>query len=160
MKSVTTTMITCLVFLSSHQIVGVRSVLRENFKSYPSNTTSITHTRITTYSRIPLYSFSSNVTKYLTRDSRSNTTLELTHRYFHKAPNREELFHETVRKLKDLTYFDCLRANKSTMAWGVEARVPFLDKDWLDLAMTLDPVHKMCGTHPDGKKIEKWALRT
>jgi asparagine synthase (glutamine-hydrolysing) len=46
------------------------------------------------------------------------------------------------------------------MAWGVEARVPFLDKDWLDLAMTLDPVHKMCGTHPDGKKIEKWALRT
>ena len=87
-------------------------------------------------------------------------TLEHQHRYFHKAPNREELFHETVRKLKDLTYFDCLRANKSTMAWGVEARVPFLDKDWLDLAMTLDPVHKMCGTHPDGKKIEKWALRT
>ena len=79
--------------------------------------------------------------------------------YFHKAPNGEELFHETVRKLKDLMYFDCLRANKSTMAWGVEARVPFLDKEWLDYSMNLDPVHKLCGTHPDGKRIEKWALR-
>jgi asparagine synthase (glutamine-hydrolysing) len=88
--------------------------------------------------------------------------------YFHKAPSREELFHETVRKLKDLHYYDCLRANKSAMAWGVEARVPFLDVDWLETAMTLDPVHKMSGTHPDRtnqtgpdgtRRIEKWALR-
>lgn len=79
--------------------------------------------------------------------------------YFHKAPSPEELFHETVRKLKDLMYFDCLRANKSMMAWGVEARVPFLDRDWLDLAMELDPVHKMSGTHPERPKMEKWVLR-
>lgn len=79
--------------------------------------------------------------------------------YFHKAPNGKELFHETVRKLKDLCYFDCLRANKSCMAWGVESRVPFLDREWLDMAMMMDPVEKMCGTHPDGKRIEKWALR-
>jgi len=79
--------------------------------------------------------------------------------YFHKAPSSTELFHETVRKLKDLTYFDCLRANKSTMAWGVEARVPFLDKDWLDLAMNLDPKHKMCVDDAGKKRMEKWVLR-
>lgn len=79
--------------------------------------------------------------------------------YFHKAPSGEELFHETVRKLKDLMYFDCLRANKAMMAWGVEARVPFLDRQWLDLAMELDPTHKLSGTHPDRPKIEKWTLR-
>ena len=53
---------------------------------------------------------------------------ECSGRYFHKAPSPEELHAETVRKLNDLHYYDCLRANKSTMAWGVEARVPFLDK--------------------------------
>lgn len=79
--------------------------------------------------------------------------------YFHKAPSGKALFDETVRKLKDLMYFDCLRANKSMMAWGVETRVPFLDREWLNLVMSLDPVHKMSGTHPDGSRMEKWVLR-
>jgi len=79
--------------------------------------------------------------------------------YFHKAPSKEELQKETVRKIKDLNKFDCLRANKSTAAWGVEARVPFLDKEFLDYAMAeIDPADKMCGFR--GKhKIEKWILR-
>ena len=63
--------------------------------------------------------------------------------YFHKAPNSKEFFDETVRKLDKLHYYDCLRANKSTMAWGVEARVPFLDKQFLDIAMNTDPELKM-----------------
>lgn len=80
--------------------------------------------------------------------------------YFHKAPNKEEFHKETVRKVKDLHYYDCLRANKATMAWGVEARVPFLDKGFLEYAMGLDPVHKQCGVlAPDGQRVEKWALR-
>uniref|UniRef100_Q84L98 Asparagine synthetase [glutamine-hydrolyzing] n=1 Tax=Lotus japonicus TaxID=34305 RepID=Q84L98_LOTJA len=78
--------------------------------------------------------------------------------YFHKAPDRVEFHKETVRKLKALNKFDCLRANKSTMAWGLEARVPFLDKEFLDFAMTLDPTHKMCGKHAGGR-IEKWIVR-
>eukprot|EP01049_Picozoa_sp_SAG25_P001269 SAG25_NODE_53_length_18703_cov_126.779104_9_plen_315_part_00 len=78
--------------------------------------------------------------------------------YFHKAPSTEEFHSETVRKVQDLHYYDCLRANKATMAWGVEARVPFLDKEFLDYAMTLDPTHKMCGRLADGK-MEKWCLR-
>ena len=79
--------------------------------------------------------------------------------YFHKAPNKEEFHRETVRKVKDLHYYDCLRANKATMAWGVEARVPFLDKGFLEYAMGLDPLHKQCGVlAPDGR-VEKWALR-
>lgn len=56
---------------------------------------------------------------------------------------QEEMQNETVRKLKDLYKYDCLRANKSTMAWGVEARVPFLDKAFLELAMSIDPAEKM-----------------
>lgn len=81
--------------------------------------------------------------------------------YFHKAPSASELHHETVRKLKDLHLYDCLRANKSTSAWGVEARVPFLDRDFLDVAMGMNPAQKMC-RHPgaDGKaRMEKWTLR-
>ena len=79
--------------------------------------------------------------------------------YFHKAPNKEEFHRETVQKVKDLHYYDCLRANKATMAWGVEARVPFLDKTCLDYAFSLDPVHKQCGVLAPDKRIEKWALR-
>jgi asparagine synthase (glutamine-hydrolysing) len=75
--------------------------------------------------------------------------------YFHKAPDAKELHQETVRKLERLHMFDCLRANKSTCAWGVEARVPFLDKDFMDVAMRLNPQDKMC---IDGR-MEKWVLR-
>ena len=71
--------------------------------------------------------------------------------YFHKAPTPEEFHKETVRKLSKLHLYDCLRANKSLSAWGVEGRVPFLDKEFLDVAMTLDPSYKMC----PGKDIEK-----
>ena len=79
--------------------------------------------------------------------------------YFHKAPSAAELHAECARKLRALHKYDCLRANKSTMAWGVEARVPFLDQDVLDYAMTFDPTSKMSGTHPDGPRIEKHLLR-
>jgi asparagine synthase (glutamine-hydrolysing) len=77
--------------------------------------------------------------------------------YFHKAPSSKDLHQETVRKLQDLHLFDCLRANKSTSAWGVEARVPFLDRDFLDVAMGMNPTQKMC-IDPDTKKarMEKW----
>ena len=74
--------------------------------------------------------------------------------YFHKAPNAKEFHEETVRKVKDLHKFDCLRANKSTMAWGVEARVPFLDREFIEYAMSLDPESKMCGD-----RIEKHLIR-
>lgn len=75
--------------------------------------------------------------------------------YFHKAPNAKEFHEETVRKLDRLNMFDCARANKATAAWGVEARVPFLDKAFIDVAMRLNPQDKMC---LDGK-MEKWILR-
>ncbi|MCR5535955.1 MAG: asparagine synthase B [Succinivibrio sp.] len=75
--------------------------------------------------------------------------------YFHKAPNAEEFHEELVRKLDALHLYDCLRANKSLMAWGVEGRVPFLDKKFLDVAMTQNPQDKMC----QGDKIEKYLLR-
>ena len=74
--------------------------------------------------------------------------------YFHMAPNREELHHETVRKLLKLSKFDCLRANKSMAAWGIEARVPFLGKEFLEYAMNVDPENKMCS----GDKAEKHVL--
>jgi asparagine synthase (glutamine-hydrolysing) len=76
--------------------------------------------------------------------------------YFHKAPSPHALHEETVRKLMQLHKFDCLRANKSLAAWGVEGRVPFLDREFLDVAMALDPAVKMCTSG----RIEKWALRT
>ena len=63
--------------------------------------------------------------------------------YFHKAPDGRELHEETVRKLMKLHLYDCLRANKSSAAWSVEARVPFLDREFLDVAMTLDPSVKL-----------------
>ncbi len=75
--------------------------------------------------------------------------------YFHKAPSPREFHEETVRKLSKLHLYDCLRANKSLSAWGVEGRVPFLDKEFLDVAMTLDPALKMC----PGAEIEKQILR-
>ena len=80
--------------------------------------------------------------------------------YFHKAPDSKEFHEELVRKVSKLHLYDCLRANKSLMAWGVEGRVPFLDKDFIDLAMGLNPSDKMCIPLPDGKaRIEKWILR-
>ncbi|KAJ0682330.1 putative asparagine synthase (glutamine-hydrolyzing) [Helianthus annuus] len=63
--------------------------------------------------------------------------------YFHKAPNKEEFHQETCRKIKALNQYDCLRANKSTSAWGLEARVPFLDKEFINVAMSVDPEAKM-----------------
>ncbi|OHE79477.1 MAG: asparagine synthase B [Lysobacterales bacterium GWF1_69_6] len=75
--------------------------------------------------------------------------------YFHKAPDAREFHAECVRKLDALHQFDCQRANKAMMAWGVEARVPFLDLDFLDLAMSVDAEAKRCG----GGRIEKAMLR-
>ncbi|XP_062020812.1 asparagine synthetase [glutamine-hydrolyzing] 3-like [Rosa rugosa] len=77
--------------------------------------------------------------------------------YFHKAPNKEEFHQETCQKIKGLHLYDCLRANKSTSAWGVEARVPFLDKEFIKTAMDIDPEWKMI--MPDLGRIEKWVLR-
>ncbi|MBP5358158.1 MAG: asparagine synthase B [Treponema sp.] len=80
--------------------------------------------------------------------------------YSHKAPNPQEFHEELVRKMSKLHLYDCLRANKSLMAWGVEGRVPFLDKDFIDIAMSLNPSDKMNIKLPDGKqRIEKWILR-
>ena len=80
--------------------------------------------------------------------------------YFHKAPNAQEFHEELVRKMSKLHLYDCLRANKSLMAWGVEGRVPFLDKDFIDIAMNLNPSDKMSIKLPEGKqRIEKWILR-
>lgn len=75
--------------------------------------------------------------------------------YFHKAPNAREFHEETVRKLSKLHMYDCLRANKSLAAWGIEGRVPFLDKEFMDVAMTINPQDKMI----NGERMEKWVLR-
>ena len=75
--------------------------------------------------------------------------------YFHKAPNARAFHEETVRKLGKLHLYDCLRANKSLAAWGVEGRVPFLDKEFLDVAMRLNPEDK----RPKDGRMEKWILR-
>ena len=75
--------------------------------------------------------------------------------YFHKAPNAEEFHKETVRKLDKLHMYDCLRANKSLAAWGIEGRVPFLDKEFMDVAMRINPQDKMI----NGERMEKWVLR-
>ncbi|XP_051118011.1 asparagine synthetase [glutamine-hydrolyzing] 2-like [Andrographis paniculata] len=75
--------------------------------------------------------------------------------YFHKAPNKVEFHQETCRKIKALHLYDCLRANKATCAWGVEARVPFLDKEFINVAMGIDPQWKMIKPG----RIEKWILR-
>jgi asparagine synthase (glutamine-hydrolysing) len=75
--------------------------------------------------------------------------------YFHKAPNAKEFHEETVRKLNKLHMYDCLRANKSLAAWGIEGRVPFLDKEFMDVAMRINPQDKMI----NGERMEKWVLR-
>lgn len=75
--------------------------------------------------------------------------------YFHKAPDAKSFHEETVRKLGKLHLYDCLRANKALAAWGVEGRVPFLDKEFVDVAMQLNPKDKMVGNG----KMEKWILR-
>jgi asparagine synthase (glutamine-hydrolysing) len=75
--------------------------------------------------------------------------------YFHKAPNAQEFHEETIRKIGKLYLYDCLRANKSLAAWGVEGRVPFLDKEFMDVAMRTNPEAKMC----PGKVMEKKILR-
>jgi len=80
--------------------------------------------------------------------------------YFHMAPSVQAFHEETVRKISRLHLYDCLRANKSLSAWGVEGRVPFLDKEFLDVAMRLNPVSKMCPKLEDGTTvIEKKILR-
>jgi asparagine synthase (glutamine-hydrolysing) len=75
--------------------------------------------------------------------------------YFHKAPDANEFHDETVRKLDKLYQYDCLRANKSLAAWGIEGRVPFLDKEFMDVAMRINPKDKMITT----ERMEKWVLR-
>jgi len=75
--------------------------------------------------------------------------------YFHKAPNARAFHEETVRKLSKLHLYDCLRANKSLAAWGVEGRVPFLDKEFLDVAMRINPEEKMA----KNGRMEKWVIR-
>ncbi|KAG6994048.1 hypothetical protein G7Y79_00048g084440 [Physcia stellaris] len=75
--------------------------------------------------------------------------------YFHAAPDKKAFHEETLRRIKNLHLSDCLRANKSTAAWGVEARVPFLDKDFLEAAMNIDPKEKMITKD----RIEKYILR-
>eukprot|EP01111_Echinosteliopsis_oligospora_P011012 TRINITY_DN3531_c0_g1_i2.p1 TRINITY_DN3531_c0_g1~~TRINITY_DN3531_c0_g1_i2.p1 ORF type:complete len:555 (+),score=168.61 TRINITY_DN3531_c0_g1_i2:79-1743(+) len=75
--------------------------------------------------------------------------------YFHLAPNSDEFHKELCKRIKNLYKFDCLRANKSTAAWGVEVRVPFLDQEFLDTAMSVHPSFKMCSKD----RIEKWVLR-
>ena len=75
--------------------------------------------------------------------------------YFHKAPSAKDFHEETVRKLDKLHMYDCLRANKSLAAWGIEGRVPFLDKAFMDVAMNINPKDKMI----NGERMEKWILR-
>jgi asparagine synthase (glutamine-hydrolysing) len=75
--------------------------------------------------------------------------------YFHKAPNAEALHDETLRKISKLHMYDCLRANKSLAAWGVEGRVPFLDKEFIDVAMRMNPQDKLS----INGRMEKWVLR-
>lgn len=75
--------------------------------------------------------------------------------YFHKAPSAKDFHEETVRKLDKLHMYDCLRANKSLAAWGIEGRVPFLDKEFMDVAMRINPKDKMI----NGERMEKWVIR-
>ena len=75
--------------------------------------------------------------------------------YFHKAPNAKEFHEETVRKLNKLHMYDCLRANKSLASWGIEGRVPFLDKEFMDVAMRINPKDKMINS----ERMEKWVVR-
>jgi asparagine synthase (glutamine-hydrolysing) len=83
--------------------------------------------------------------------------------YFHKCPNAQEFMDETIDKLSRLHCYDCLRCNKAMSAWGVEPRVPFLDADFLEVAMNLDPNEKMIrlgeGVSKEDQRMEKWVLR-
>ncbi|EGC36481.1 asparagine synthetase [Dictyostelium purpureum] len=79
--------------------------------------------------------------------------------YFHNAPDANEFHSECVRRIKALHSFDCLRANKSTAAWGVEVRVPFLDQGFLQTAMSVSPTHKVCTDAEGKKRMEKYILR-
>ncbi|MFW5485064.1 MAG: asparagine synthase B [Spirochaetaceae bacterium JB067] len=79
--------------------------------------------------------------------------------YFAKAPSAKDFHEETVRKLSKLHLYDCLRANKSLMSWGVEGRVPFLDFEFIDTAMTQNPKDKMSSNDPKNIRIEKHILR-
>jgi asparagine synthase (glutamine-hydrolysing) len=83
--------------------------------------------------------------------------------YFYKAPNAQEFYDETVDKISRLYMYDCLRCNKAMSAWGVEPRVPFLDADFLEVAMNLSPEEKMIkvgpGVNKKDTRIEKWAMR-
>ena len=75
--------------------------------------------------------------------------------YFHKAPSDKEFHEETVRKLDKLHQYDCLRANKALASWGIEGRVPFLDREFMDVAMSINPKDKMITE----ERMEKWVLR-
>ncbi|EJK52637.1 hypothetical protein THAOC_28062 [Thalassiosira oceanica] len=83
--------------------------------------------------------------------------------YFHKAPNEQEFYDETVDKISRLHMYDCLRCNKAMSAWGVEPRTPFLDADFLQVAMNIDPKDKMIvkgpGVSKEDTRIEKYAIR-
>jgi asparagine synthase (glutamine-hydrolysing) len=77
--------------------------------------------------------------------------------YFHKAPNGKEFHQETIRKVKDLYKYDLLRSNKCSMAWGLEGRFPFLDKEFVEYIMSINPEDKMVGSND--RRIEKYILR-
>jgi asparagine synthase (glutamine-hydrolysing) len=79
--------------------------------------------------------------------------------YFHKAPSPKDFHEENVRKVKQLHLYDCNRANKAMMAWSVEARVPFLDRRFMDTAFSFDVKQKMCQDEKGDKRVEKWILR-
>ena len=83
--------------------------------------------------------------------------------YFLSSPDTEQFYEETKRRMKELAYFDCLRANKSLASWGIEGRVPFLDKEFMDVAMRLNPKDKMIIAGQSGPRerqaMEKWVLR-
>jgi len=79
--------------------------------------------------------------------------------YFHKAPSAKDFHEETIRKVKQLHLYDCTRANKAMMAWGVEARVPFLDRKFMDVSLGFDVKQKMCQDEQGVKRVEKWILR-
>jgi len=79
--------------------------------------------------------------------------------YFHKAPSAKDFHEENVRKVKDLHLYDCNRANKAMMAWSVEARVPFLDRRFMEVSLGFDTKQKMCVDENGQKRMEKWILR-
>lgn len=79
--------------------------------------------------------------------------------YFHKAPNAKEFHEENVRKVSQLHLYDCLRANKAMMAWGLEARVPFLDRRFMETTLSFNTKQKMCIDEAGQKRVEKWVLR-